>query len=358
MSEDLYNLLGVSKGASDAEIKSAYRKKARKYHPDVNKEPGAEDTFKNLQKAYTILSDPQRRKQYDQFGVADDSAAGGQGGFGGGFGGFGGFSQSGGFDGIDDIFDAFFGGSGRSSSRGQQSTSGEDLRFDLQIDLEEVAVGTEKKIEIYHLEKSGQSSKKCTQCNGTGQIKVTQRTILGVVSQVTTCNTCGGVGYFDTRKKQKKSISVNIPAGVETGVKLRVKGEGNQSIGDGPNGDLYVVIKVRDHAFFKRNDENVVLSLDLPFTQLVLGCEIEVPTLVGNAKLKIPSGSQPGTVFRLKSKGIPNIQGFGKGDQYVEVNARLPKHLSSKEKKLFEEIQTIRDDAKVTKNIKECIVKK
>ncbi|MAH81139.1 MAG: molecular chaperone DnaJ [Rickettsiales bacterium] len=359
MSEDLYGLLGISKSASDAEIKSAYRKQARKYHPDVNKEPGAEEKFKKLQKAYTILSDPQRKQQYDQFGVADDSAAGGGAG---GFGGFGGgFSSSGfssSFDGIDDIFDAFFGGSGGRSSSRPTSSSGEDLRYDLQVTLEDVAKGLETEIEIFHLENSGGSSKSCSTCNGTGQIKVTQRTILGVVSQVTTCNRCGGAGGEDTRKKIKKKIRVTIPPGVETGVKLRVKGEGNDSIANGPSGDLYVFIKVKNHAFFKREEENIILSLDLPFTQLVLGCEIEVPILNGNAKLKVPAGTQPGTVFRLKSKGVPNLQGYGRGDQYVEVNAKLPKHLSSKEKKLVEEIQNIRGDKKVYENINEFIVKK
>ena len=338
--------------------KLVYRKKARQYHPDVNKEPGAEDTFKKLQKAYTILSDPQRKQQYDQFGVADDSAAGGQGGF-GGFGGFGGgFSSSGGFEGIDDIFDAFFGGSGSRGGAQKGSSAGEDLRYDLQVKLEDVAAGLETDIEIYHLEKSGENSKVCTHCNGTGQIKVTQRTILGVVSQVTTCPHCGGTGGVDTREKKKKKIRVTIPAGVETGVKLRVKGEGNHSIANGPAGDLYVVIKVKDHAYFRREDENVILSLDLPFTQLVLGCEIEVPILGGKAKLKVPSGTQPGTVFRLKSKGIPNIQGYGRGDQYVEINAQLPKHLSAKEKQLVEEIQNIRGDKKIYDSINEFIVKK
>jgi len=357
MSEDLYALLGLSKNASEAEIKSAYRKQARKYHPDVNKDPGAEETFKKLQKAYTILSDPQRKQQYDQFGLADDSAAGGQGGF-GGFSGFGGGFSSAGFDGIDDIFDAFFGGSGSRSGSRRGSSAGEDLRYDLKVTLEDVAKGLEADIEIYHLQNVGGKSTSCSKCGGTGQIKVTQRTILGVVSQVTTCPQCGGAGGSDTRQKNKKKIKVTIPAGVETGVKLRVKGEGNDSISSGPAGDLYVVISVQDHAYFRREEENIILSLDLPFTQLILGCEIEVPILNGTAKLKVPSGTQPGTVFRLKSKGVPNIQGYGRGDQYVEINAKLPKHLSSKEKQLVEEIQDIRGDKKIHDNIKEYIVRK
>ena len=349
MSEDLYGILGISKDSSASEIKSAYRKVARKYHPDVNKESGAEAKFKQIQKAYSILSDPQKKQQYDQFGVADDSAAGGHSGFSG----FEGFSSGFGGGGFEDIFDSFFGGS--SGRRGTEST-GEDLRYDLQISLEEAAQGVEKELDIYYLEIDNSKSRKCSKCNGQGKVKIVQQTMLGAFQQVTTCPQCGGTGGIE-RKKVKKTIKVTIPAGVESGNKLRVSGEGNQSTSSGSNGDLYVFIDVKKHLYFEREDNNIVLKLELPFTQLVLGCSVEVPILNGKAKLKIPAGTQSGTTFRIRSKGIPNLQGYGRGDQFVKILAILPKHLSSKEKKLMEEIQLIRGDRKVEHSIDEFIVR-
>ncbi len=348
MGQDLYSVLGVSRDASASEMKSAYRKIARKYHPDVNKEPGAEEKFKEIQKAYSILSDPQKKQRYDQFGVEDDSASSGQGGFGG----FEGFSSNFG-GGFEDIFDTFFGGAGRGRSSGP--SAGEDLRYDLQITLEEAATGVERKIDVYYLKVDSSRSSTCKKCNGQGKVTMVQQTMLGSFQQVTTCPDCGGTGGIK-RDKVKKSIKVTIPAGVQTGNKLRVSGEGNESPGGGQAGDLYVVIMVKDHRYFQLEDTNVVLMLELPFSQLVLGCHLEVPILNGSAKLKIPSGTQSGTVFRIKSKGLPRLQGFGRGDQYVKVKAVLPKHLSSKEKKLFEEIQAIRGDKKVEDSIDEFIV--
>jgi len=352
MSTDLYAILEVSKGASDADIKKAYKKLARKYHPDVNKDAGAEDKFKEIQKAYSILSDPQKKAQYDQFGVADDTP-GGQGGFGGFGGGFGGGFEGGGFE---DIFDAFFGGQQSGGRRGGPSR-GEDLRYDLEITLEEAATGVKKDIEIFHLDScsdcdgTGSRSKKrssCSQCSGTGQIKKVQRTFIGSVSQVMTCPACSGKGTTVTDpcsscsgqglKKTKKSISVNVPQGVESGVKLRVSGEGNKGSQGGPAGDLYVFITVKEHEYFLREDDNIIIELNIPFTDLVLGTELNVPILNGEAKLKVPAGTQTNTTFRLKGKGLPHLKGYGSGDQYVKVIAALPKTLSSKEKKLFEEL--------------------
>lgn len=350
MSEDLYNVLGVSKDASASEIKSAYRKVARKYHPDVNKQAGAEEKFKTIQKAYSILSDPQKKQRYDQFGVADDSASGGHSGFSG----FEGFSSGFGGGGFEDIFDSFFGGSSR--SRSSSASSGEDLRYDLQISLEEAALGVEKELDIYFLQVDSSKSRKCSKCNGQGKVTVVQQTMLGAFQQVTTCPQCGGTGGVE-RKKVKKTIKVTIPAGVESGNKLRVSGEGNQSTTSGPSGDLYVFIDVMQHKYFEREDNNVILKLELPFTQLVLGCNVEVPIINGTAKLKIPAGTQSGTTFRIRSKGLPNLQGYGKGDQFVKITAILPKHLSGKEKQLIEEIQTIRGDRKVEQNIEEFIIK-
>jgi molecular chaperone DnaJ len=337
MAEDLYGILGLSKGASDADIKSAYKKAARKYHPDVNKDPGAEDTFKKVQKAYSILSDPQKKQQYDHYGVADDSP-GGQGGFGGFSGGFGGF-ESGGFE---DIFDSFFGGGGK-RSRGNQGYEGEDLRYDLELTLEEVQQGVDTTISIYHLETESGSKKRFDECDGFGQIRITQRTMLGMIQQVTNCPHCHGQGCIK-RNKKKKDIQVKIPAGVDSDTKLRVRGEGNQGANPNKSGDLYVYIKVKKHKFFKRENNNVYLTLELPFTQLILGCNIEVPVLNGTADLKIPKGTQPNTSFRLKGKGIPSLQGYGTGDQFIKVLAELPKYISKREEELINELSEIRKE--------------
>jgi molecular chaperone DnaJ len=349
MAADLYNILETTKGASDAEIKKAYKKLARKYHPDVNKESGAEEKFKEVQKAYSILSNPQKKSQYDQFGVADDSASG----QGGGFGGF----ESGGFD---DIFDAFFGGQ-RGGGRSQGPSRGDDLRYDLEITLEEVADGVEKDIEIYHLAScspcngSGSRSKNrntCGTCHGSGQIKTVQRTFIGSVSQVVTCTSCRGRGTTISDpcsscsgqgvEKKKKKISVSIPQGVDSGLKLRVSGEGNVGTQGGPAGDLYVFISVSEHTYFVRENDNIIIELTIPFTDLVLGTELEIPILNGKANLKIPEGTQTNTTFRLKGKGVPHLKGYGRGDQYVKVIAELPKKLSSKEKSLVQEFAKIR----------------
>jgi len=363
MAEDLYGLLGVSKTASDEELKKAYRKLAREYHPDVNKDEGAEEQFKKIQKAYAILSDKQKRAQYDQFGIADDSPGGGQGGF-GGFGG-GGAGFDGFADGFEDIFDVFFGG-GRKSGRGQAGPRrGEDLRYDLELTLEEAAKGVTKQIIIYHMEQCsrcegegaqpGTSKKTCNTCNGTGQVKQVQRTMLGSFSQVSICHTCHGEGQILEHpclqchgkgiEKKKKTVEVDIPAGVETGTRLKVTGEGNHGEKGGAVGDLYVFISVKEHAHFVRDHDDIYLEVELPSTLAILGTEINVPTLDGDASLKIPAGTQPSTLFRLKGKGIPHLQGFGKGDQFVKVKVQLPKSLSKQERKLVEELsKSLKDE--------------
>eukprot|EP01047_Picozoa_sp_COSAG01_P000185 COSAG01_NODE_3_length_63519_cov_1591.007663_3_plen_373_part_00 len=360
MAEDLYAILGVERSASDTEIKKAYRRLARQYHPDVNKEAGAEDKFKNIQKAYTILSDSQRKSQYDQYGVADDSAAG-AGGAGAGAGGFGGFGD------LDDIFDSFFGGSRRSSSRSRGPAPGEDLRYDLEISLEEAAKGVKKDIAIHHMGRcqscsgsgaaSGAGKTTCSQCNGAGQVKVVQRTMLGNFSQVSTCPACQGSGQIIKNpcgscggkgvSQQQKSISVDIPAGVDTGVKLRISGKGNHGASGGSPGDLYVFINVTEHQYFERDEQDIRVEVNLPFTQMLLGAKIQVPTLEGYAKLEVPSGTQSGTVLRLKGKGIPALKGYGKGHLYVVIKAIFPKRLSPKERHLVEEISDIRGDKAV-----------
>ncbi len=359
MASDLYAVLGLDKSASAEAIKKAYRQLARKYHPDVNKESGAEAKFKEVQKAYTVLSDTQKKAQYDQFGVTDDSPGGGSGfgggGFGGGAGGFEGFSA----EGFEDIFDVFFGGAKRSRRPGQPQgpRRGEDLRYDLELTLEEVAKGISKEIDIFHMEhcntckgsgaKSGSGKTTCTHCQGTGQIRTVQRTMLGNFSQVVPCHHCDGTGQIikdpcpnchgKGLEKKRKHIKVDIPAGVDQGTRLRVGGEGNHGEGGGPAGDLYVFITVKDHKYFHRDSNDIYMELELPFYQLILGTEVEVPTLEGKAVLKVPAGTQTNTILRLKGKGISHLRGFGNGDQHVKVLAKFPTAVSGKEKELLQD---------------------
>jgi len=375
MAQDLYAVLGVTKGASADEIKKAYRTQARKYHPDVNKDAGAEAKFKEIQKAYGVLSDSHKKAQYDQFGVADDSP-GGQ-GFGGGAG-FEGF----GAESFEDIFDVFFGGGRRGKSSGGGSAGqsgprrGEDLRYDLELTLEQVAKGLSEKIEIFHLEicttcsgsgaksKSGKST--CTFCKGSGQVRTVQRTMLGNFSQVSPCHHCEGSGqvikdpcnkcHGKGLEKKRKEIKVDIPAGVDRGTRLRVSGEGNHGEGGGPAGDLYVFIEIKNHRYFHREGNDIAIEIEVPYLQMILGAEVEVPTLEGKALLKIPAGTQSHTTLRLKGKGIPNLRGFGNGDLYVKVIAILPKSLTSKEKELLESLSGLQKPTK-SNNLFDCVRK-
>jgi molecular chaperone DnaJ len=370
MSKDLYAVLGVSKSATAEEIKKAYRTLARKYHPDVNKEAGAEEKFKEIQKAYDILSDSNKKAQYDQFGVTDDQPGGGFGGFGGG--GFEGFSA----EGFEDIFDSFFGGGRRTAKRPQGPRQGEDLRYDLEITLEEAAKGLKKEIEIFHLEhcgtckgsgaKAGTTKTECSHCKGSGQVRTVQRTMLGSFSQVTPCHHCEGSGqvikdpcsncHGKGLEKKRKKIQIDIPAGVDAGTRLRVSREGNCGENAGPPGDLYVFLSVKQHPYFQRDQDDIYIELDLSFAQAILGAELEVPTLEGKAMLRIPEGTQPNTILRLKGKGIPHLRGMGKGDQHVRINVTLPKNLSSKEKELVEAFQNLQKE-KTESNIFEKVKK-
>ncbi|RAP34849.1 molecular chaperone DnaJ [Candidatus Marinamargulisbacteria bacterium SCGC AG-439-L15] len=365
MAKDLYEILGVSKGASDSEIKKAYRVLARKFHPDVNKGSDAEAKFKEVQKAYEILSNKQKRAQYDQFGVTDDQP--GAGGFGGGFGG--GFDGFEGFGGFEDIFDSFFGGKrggGGQQRRSSGVSQGEDLRYDVEVTLEDIVQKTSKTIELYRLggcgtckgsgAKPGTSKKTCQQCGGQGQVQQVQQTMLGSFSQIMTCPACNGEGATISSpcgncsgsglEKVKKSLSVDIPAGVEDGMKLRISNEGNAGRGGGPTGDLYVYISVQKHAHFERHGNDVVLELSIPMTQAILGTDIKVPTLTGPAKLKVPAGTQSGTSFRLKGKGIPNLRGFGVGDQHVTVKVETPKSLTKDDQQLIQTLSESLNDKK------------
>ena len=348
---DYYEVLGVSRDASTDEIKKAYRKLARKYHPDVNQnDKNAEEKFKELKDAFDVLSDSSRREQYDRFGHTDERFdAGGTGGFGqGGFSGFGG---------IDDIFDTFFGGGGMRSSRPTGPQRGSDLRYDMEITLENAAFGLETTITIPRVEqcekchgsgaKPGTQPEKCTQCGGTGQQQTVRNSAFGRFVSVKPCDACGGDGVIikescpncrgTGRLQKERKIEVKIPAGVDTGNRLRVSGEGEAGMRGGPPGDLYVVVIIRPHKVFKREGNDIIIDMPISITQASLGTEMEVPTLDGKAKIKIPEGTQPGTSFRLRGKGIPHLRGYGHGDQHVRITVTVPRKLSAKQKELLRE---------------------
>lgn len=352
MAKDLYEILGVSKNATDDEIKKAYRNLAKKYHPDVN--PGnkeAEQKFKEINEAYQILSDPQKRAQYDQFGSSSFEQGGfGQGGF--DFGGFGGFTDI-----FEDIFDMFGGGTRRNS--GPQK--GRDIRYDMTLTFEEAAFGVEKEIEVERLEecdkcngsgaKPGTKVETCPMCHGTGEIRVTQNTPLGRIVNVRTCSRCHGEGKVinepcpkcgGTGKIRKiRKIKVNIPAGIDDGQMVSLRGEGEPGIRGGARGDLYIVIRIKPHKIFTRDGYNILLKIPISFAEAALGAEIKVPTIDGNVIYSIPAGTQTGTKFRLRGKGIPNINGRGRGDQIVEVYIEVPKKLTERQKELLREFQQI-----------------
>ncbi|MCW3489320.1 molecular chaperone DnaJ [Dethiobacter alkaliphilus] len=344
---DYYEVLGVSKDASPEEIKKAYRRLARKYHPDVNPDDkSAEEKFKEVKDAFDVLSDSNRRAQYDQFGHAAE-----EGGFGaGGFGGQGGFQ---GFGGFEDIFDTFFGGAQRGGRRNGPQR-GNDLRYDMEITLEEAAFGLETTVDIPRSEtcetcsgsgaKPGTQPETCAHCNGTGQEQVMRNTAFGRFVSVKPCDVCRGEGkiikercpdcHGNGQVRRERKIEVKIPGGVDTGSRLRVSGEGEAGLRGGPPGDLYIVLHVRPHEVFKREGNDIIVEMPISFAQATLGTELEVPTLDGKARVKVPEGTQPGTLFRLRGKGIPHLRGYGRGDQHVRVAVKIPKKLSGKQKEL------------------------
>lgn len=347
---DYYEVLGVDKEATEDDIKKAFRKLARKYHPDVNKDDkNAAEKFKEIAEAYEVLRDSDKRARYDQFGHAGVE----QGGFdAGNFGGFGNFGDFGGGL-FDDIFDIFGGGFGQSSRRGP--TRGTDLRYDLEITLEEAAFGVEKEIEIFRMEsckkcdgtgaKPGTRPKTCPTCGGTGQVRKVQNLGPMQFTNVTTCGNCGGRGHIVEepcpechgrgQNKAGRKLKVKIPAGVDTGSRLRMSGEGEPGELGGPPGDLYIVIRVKAHKLFVRQGDDLIYEVPISFVQAALGDEIEIPTLEEKVKLRIPEGTQPGTRFRLKSKGIPHIKGYGRGDIHVRVEVVIPKNLNEKQRELL-----------------------
>ncbi len=352
--KDYYEVLGINKNASEQEIKTAYKKLAKKYHPDISKEENAEEKFKEVLEAYSVLKDPQKRKNYDQFGHAAEGFQGFK-GFGEGFSGFD-FSGAG-FD-FEDIFDSFGFGDIFGSRKRRGPKKGVDLRVDLSIGFKEAAFGTEKEIEIERLEEcskcNGTGSEKkdglitCPECRGTGYETRNQRTPFGTFSTKTTCRRCRGEGKTiknpcsecngTGRKRKNRKIKVEIPEGMQNGAYLRLKGEGNAGERGAGNGDLYVVVFVEPHDFFRRDKTDIYGEVPITFATAALGGKIEVPTLKGKAELKIPEGTQTGTIFRLKGKGIKDIEQGGYGDEYIKVIVRTPKKMTKKQKELFEEL--------------------
>ncbi|MFH5778324.1 molecular chaperone DnaJ [Heyndrickxia oleronia] len=348
---DYYEVLGLEKNASKEEIKKAYRKLSKKYHPDINKEAGADEKFKEVKEAYEVLSDDQKRDQYDRFGHTDPNQ--GFGGFGNGdFGGFGGF---------EDIFSTFFGGGSSRRRDPNAPRQGADLQYTMSLEFEEAVFGKETVIEIPREEncdtchgtgaKPGTKPETCSHCHGSGQLNTEQNTPFGKIVNRRVCNYCNGTGKMIKDKcktcggtgkvKKRRKINVKIPAGVDDGQQLRVSGQGEPGINGGPAGDLYVVFHVKEHEFFERDGDDIYCEVPLTFSQAALGDEIEVPTLHGNVKLKVPSGTQTGTKFRLRGKGVPNVRGYGVGDQHIHVKVVTPTKLTEKQKQLLREFSEI-----------------
>ncbi|MBU5595178.1 molecular chaperone DnaJ [Amphibacillus sp. MSJ-3] len=341
---DYYDVLGINKDASPEEIKKAYRKLARQYHPDVNKEPDAADKFKEVKEAYEVLSNNQKRAQYDQFGHTGPQ---GQGFSGEDFGGF------------SDIFDMFFGGGGRRDPNAPRQ--GNDLQYTMVLEFEEAIFGKETDIHIPSEEKCdtckgsgakpGTKPETCRHCNGTGQLNMEQNTPFGRVVNKRVCHHCNGTGKEikekcptchgkGTVKKQKK-IHIKIPAGIDDGQQIRVAGKGEPGINGGPAGDLYVVVQVKSHEFFQRDGDDIFCEMPLTYAQAALGDEIEIPTVHGKVKLKIPAGTQTGKTFRLRGKGAPNVRGYGHGDQNVRMRVITPTNLTEQQKELLREFNNL-----------------
>jgi molecular chaperone DnaJ len=342
--KDYYEVLGVPRNASAEEIKKAFRKLAFQCHPDHNHSPEAEEKFKEINEAYEVLCDDEKRASYDRFGrVGMSDWTNGFDNF--GFGGFG------------DLFDAFFGGA-TTTSRQRAPKKGSDLQVKVKLTFNEMVFGTEKEIELSRVEscsvchgvgsKPGTNPQKCPDCNGTGQVRRTQKSLFGQFVQVGTCSRCNGEGTQITdpcpecqgngRVKAKRKLSVTIPAGVDENYRMRLSGEGQAGIYGGSSGDVYIVFDIEPHEFFVREGNDILCELAINFAQAALGGNVEVPTVDGVTTLKIPSGTQHGKVFQLKGKGVPRVDGRGKGDQLVQIRIITPDSLDEKQKKLFEEL--------------------
>jgi len=347
---DYYEILGVPKNATAEDLKSAFRKLARQYHPDINKEADAEEKFKELNEAYAVLSDEQKRAAYDRYGHAGVQGPNGSPDF------------TVDFSDFADIFgDLFgFGGFGRSSTRSRNAPRrGADLQYHLDLTFEEAVFGVEKEISITRDEvcstcsgsgaEPGTSATRCTTCNGTGEVRQVRQTILGSMVQVATCPTCKGQGETISTpchtcqgrgvERQTRQKVVSIPAGVDTGIQIRLAGEGQPGTNGGPNGNLYITIQVKPHKYFRRQENDILLNLNINIAQATLGADVEIPTVDGkNETLHIPSGTQPGKVLHLKGKGVPRLRSNGRGDQLVLINVEVPTRLNSEQKELFEKL--------------------
>ena len=358
---DYYEVLGVEKSASDAELKKAYRKLAMKYHPDQN--PGdkaAEERFKEVNEAYEVLSDPEKKARYDQYGFAgvDPNFNPGFGGGGAGFG----------FGDLGDIFGDFFGGfggfGGGSSARRNAPQKGQNVMAQVEITFEEAAFGVEKEITVPVVEDcakchgtgcaDGAAPETCSNCNGTGTVRTTRQTAFGTFTQQSACPKCGGTGSIiknpcptckgKGKVRRNKKLSVQIPAGIDHGQSVRVRGEGNVGSNGGPRGDLLVTVAVKKHKLFQRDGANVLCEMPITFTQAALGADIEVPTLDGKVRYHVPEGTQTGTTFRLKGKGMYYVGYKTRGDQYVTVVVETPTNLTKEQKELLRKLESVTDD--------------
>ncbi|HUI39408.1 MAG TPA: molecular chaperone DnaJ [Methanothrix sp.] len=366
--KDYYEILGVQRDASEKDIKSAYRKLAMKYHPDRSDASDAEERFKEISEAYAVLSDQGKRKQYDQFGHAGINSQYSQEDLFRGVNfedllrGFG-FGSGGG----ESIFDMFFGGRSRGPERGR------DLRYDLNLTLEQAAMGLDTTIDVPRTEacatcggsgaKPGTNPTVCSSCRGTGQVTRAQNTPFGQIVTSTTCPQCRGRGQIITspcaecagtgRVRRSRKINIKVPAGVDDGQHIKLRGQGDASTSGGPAGDLYVILNVLPHPQFQRRGSDLLLEVPLSITQATLGAEIEVPTLNGHAKLRVPAGTQTGSIFRLRGKGMPKLQGLGSGDLHVGVRVRTPSALSERQRQLLEELAAEFGEAKHGQSEKE-----
>ncbi len=362
MAKDYYEILGVPRTASVDEIKKAYRKLAKKHHPDLNKSSDATEKFKEINEAASVLGDPKKRETYDRFGTTGEGFSAGGGGF--GFTDFGGFSGMGAESvDINDLFEQFFGGAFGGGSRGRggrRQRRGSDLVYELEVSLEEAASGILKTVTIPRMEKcpecngsgaeSGDAITDCGECSGSGMVQRTQRIAFGAFTTTSTCPKCRGAGRVITspcknchskgRVEKVRKIDVKVPAGVDNGHRLRISGEGEAGEHGTQPGDLYIAVRVRPHKIFERRGNDIYAEIPLPFTTAALGGEMEVPTLDGNATLKIPAGTQSNTVFRMAGKGIPDIDSREKGDENVKVTVAVPQKLSRRQQELLKEFET------------------
>lgn len=363
---DYYEVLGVEKGAAEEQIKKAYRKLAAKYHPDVNHEPDAETKFKEINEAYEVLSDSEKRARYDQFGFAgvdpnfNPNA-------GAGFGGFGGFS---GFGDLGDLFGDFFGGGSRNTGRSANTPRrGENLVSQIEITFEEAAFGTKKEINVSRIENcdkcggsgaaAGSEPETCPNCHGSGTVRTTQNFMGMTMQSQSPCPKCKGKGKIISkpcerckgkgRIRRNHKIAVEIPAGIDNGQSVRVRAQGNAGVNGGPSGDVLVAVAIKPHPLFERDGANVLCEMPISFTQAACGAEIEVPTLDGKVRYNVPEGTQTGTTFRLRGKGIPYVGYKNRGDQYVTVVVETPTHLTKEQKDLLRQFEEASSEAATPK---------